>query len=476
MLPPLAFPSSLPLLAAPSLVASVGLPELYSQYKASGDGLGFFVLLLLAKRCSLYAAAASTVYVAARRSGDAPPGLGARLEKLTKESTYPFKYPGIEQEEFKVVVKEMDSTSDAAQAATLPLVFGALLVGAYALNLLSDLPPPQPTESNMEMAIAMQSAFAAFQPLSTASVCLFALNAELQAFVAAVLPREKVEGMPDPLPSDGSTDEAPTLPPAALAAFASAFIAVGAAYLLPTKDVWPLQNVLNSCVAIGVARVLQLPSLPAVCAALVGLTLYDGIGTLGAASAASVVSAASSASAMIATSDASAVVSATDAVSPLMASASVMEGVAQARLGYGSGSTPLWQPGLLTVLLEGRTTDALGLGDVVGPSILAGWCHRFDLAKSNQRSESDSDEGQIAPGQGGYLATALGGYAAGCVLLEIGPPELTRAALLFLTPPMLIAVLARLTLRGELAAALQPVEAPAGLVVDEDRRDPSETE
>ena len=106
MLPPVAFPSSLPLLAAPSLVASVGLPELYSQYKASGDGLGFFVLLLLAKRCSLYAAAASTVYVAARRSGDAPPGLGARLEKLTKESTYPFKYPGIEQEEFKVVVKE----------------------------------------------------------------------------------------------------------------------------------------------------------------------------------------------------------------------------------------------------------------------------------------------------------------------------------------------------------------------------------
>ena len=51
------------------------------------------------------------------------------------------------QEEFQAVVKEMDSTSDAAQAATLPLVFGALLVGAYALNLLSDLPPPQPTSS-----------------------------------------------------------------------------------------------------------------------------------------------------------------------------------------------------------------------------------------------------------------------------------------------------------------------------------------
>ena len=52
-----------------------------------------------------------------------------------------------------------------------------------------------------------------------------------------------------------------------------------------------------------------------------------------------------------------------------------------------------------------------------------------------------------------YLGAALGGYTLGCLLLEIAPPELARAALLFLVPSALTALLARLAVKRELARA-----------------------
>ena len=75
-----------------------------------------------------------------------------------------------------------------------------------------------------------------------------------------------------------------------------------------------------------------------------------------------------------------------------------------------------------------------------------GW---FDAA-----DDIDGGERGGGGGGGGYLAAALGGYAFGCVLLEVAPPELTRAALLFLVPSAVAAVLARLAARGEWREAL----------------------
>ena len=63
-------------------------------------------------------------------------------------------------------------------------------------------------------------------------------------------------------------------------------------------------------------------------------------------------------------------------------------------------------------------SDGLGLGDVVAPSLLAGWARRHD----------------VDVGGGGFLVAAMGGFVAGCVALEVAPPELSRAALLFLIP------------------------------------------
>lgn len=63
------------------------------------------------------------------------------------------------------------------------------------------------------------------------------------------------------------------------------------------------------------------------------------------------------------------------AAAAVEASGSVMETVVRAKL---SGAYA-WQPGLLAVVVDGKTTDALGLGDAVFPAILSGWAMRKDF-------------------------------------------------------------------------------------------------
>ena len=86
--------------------------------------------------------------------------------------------------------------------------------------------------------------------------------------------------------------------------------------------------------------------------------------------------------------------------------------------------------------------------------MLLGWARRYDLAAAAQRQAANEGGGKgDEGGEGGYLGAALGGYTLGCLLLEIAPPELARAALLFLVPSALTALLARLAVKRELARA-----------------------
>ena len=64
-------------------------------------------------------------------------------------------------------------------------------------------------------------------------------------------------------------------------------------------------------------------------------------------------------------------------------------------------------------------------------------------------------DGGGADGGGGVscLSAVLFGYAAGCFLLEVAPPGPSRAALLFLVPSTVSALVANLAVRGELQAA-----------------------
>ena len=414
----------LPTLAAAALAAN------------GSDDLRPLLSFLLCKRAILYAGAIGAAYVAAMRSSDAAGGLGERLEQITIEGVLPASLPQQTSVEMREVARALDSTSGATQAAALPLLLGVLLLSAYAVTALVGAPPTATDEASAA-ADALRALSCTVQPLSNSAVCAFCCNAELQA-TARALGLARVD---EPSPSVATY-------PGQVVAAAMAAALVGAAYLLPASEAWPAQNLVNACIAVSVARVLQIPSLGAVVAALVGLAAYDALGTL-----ISIASAAMSAAAPTVPAATSTLAAAASESVPSASASSVMEGVAQSRLAYASGAT-LWQPGLLVVLVRGRVTDGLGLGDVVFPAMLLGWARRYDLAAAAQRQAANEGGGKgDEGGEGGYLGAALGGYTLGCLLLEIAPPELARAALLFLVPSALTALLARLAVKRELARA-----------------------
>ena len=221
-------------------------------------------------------------------------------------------------------------------------------------------------------------------------------------------------------PANASNVEPSPLAPQRLklAVVASAAVTAGA-YVLPPAAAWPLRNLVNSCIAVTVARGLQLPTLPLVAAALSGLVAYDTLSVYGTGALVAPAAAAEAA-----------------AAGASEASQSVMEAVARAKL---SGSGP-WQPGLLSVVVGGKTTDALGLGDAVFPAMLSGWALRRDLLAHGAGSEG----GEV------YFKAAMGGYCIGCFLCEVTNSGGGQPALLVLVPAMLATVLTTATVRGEL--------------------------
>lgn len=449
------------LCAAPTAVPLLIQP-LYESYQASTaagqESVPLLLGFLLAKRLGLYSLAITTVGLAALRSGDADPALGARLKSVTAEMIGPLPAADSMLAESEEIATALDRTSSSQQAAALPLLLGLVLAGSTAA-LMPAAPPSDDGPLQLSALLsALRPAFATLSALSTAGVSTLFCGAELQAILSAALVPAAVD---TPAAGAGSTetdtDTALTGRQSALALGVAAAL-VALAYALPPAAAWPARNVVNACVAVGVARVLQLPQLPVVCAALGGLALYDAAGT---AQATDAVSAAVSAANAAMGGGSGAVggggtggLPAAPGFELLAAAPSPMESVAVSRLGAA------WQPGLLTVAVNGRVTDALGLGDVCFPAILAGWARRFDLELAAGRAEAlpknstaTPAEDAASPTGGGYLGAALGGYAAGCVLLEVVPPELSRAALLFLVPPMVTAVIGRAILAGELGTA-----------------------
>jgi hypothetical protein len=223
-------------------------------------------------------------------------------------------------------------------------------------------------------------------------------------------------------------------------------------------DLWPLQNGVNIALAATVARALSLfllsssvivspehpdssiaidsvlsassspssvtggkKSIRTVALALVGLTIFDAIATFGTVANASINS-----------------VDINDASSTI----SVMEAVAQSKLAS-------WQPGLLEVIIghdNTKVTEALGLGDVVFPSILVAWGFMAD----------DDNKEDTAIGYSSYASASVIGYIIGSFITEIvGSFDLLGIrsglpALVFLIPSMLVAVTLMAWSRNEL--------------------------
>ena len=195
---------------------------------------------------------------------------------------------------------------------------------------------------------------------------------------------------------------------------------MGLSFLGPSTYTWPLQNLVNLAFITKISSILQFPRLSTILVALLGLTLYDVVSVFGLFSAENVNA----------------------------AGMSVMETVARSRIsspGDISSNLIRWQPGLLEVVLNGRVTDGLGLGDVIFPSMLSGWALRFDqrMKEKNLLEDGAAEEpSESGRPQSKAYAACLAGYAVGCGLCEVNQSGGGLPALLFIVPSMIAALTA----------------------------------
>jgi len=470
--------------------------EYLSASSMYNESMQQLFVLLLSKRLALYfLATLATTYagwrasagVAAIRDGSFG-GPGDALDRLNREVLEGERFSatadesegleeGAEVEEdderkkeedqlFATLVDDNPESSNIgnALALALPLVLGASLAFSYLVTISA---APVVDESSFGSIQEILSPYLPYVlPLPSAILCLLFVATE---FRWALPPSS--EAASESLTT--STSDPPLLCTANILALAYVVGAYGAK-INPTLslnginlDLWPVQNGVNIALAATVTRALapfllsapssssstmvQSPgkkSIRTVALALVGLTLFDAISTFG-----TVANAATTADAASVTATATAAQS----------SMSVMETVARSKLAS-------WQPGLLEIILghdNSKVTEALGLGDVVFPSILVAW--GFVADKDNDANNLSPDTDIVdGSGSGGltsdknnenslnidyssgrfssYTLASIVGYLFGSLSTEIvGSFELLGnrsglPALVFLVPSMLGAV------------------------------------
>jgi len=494
--------------------ASAGLPanvardsaEYLSASFAYDETMQKLLVLLLSKRVALYfLATAATAYagwrasmgVAAIRDGSVG-GPGDALDRLNREVLEGESFLAIDSSSsrstggegsktdeegddddsdlFATLVDRNPQSSNAGNvlALALPLVLAASLGISYLAIALSGAPGDGERPPTV-LPEAIASSLPYLTSLPSAALCLLFAAAEFRW------------ALPERSTSDDSTttttadDSSSSKLLRAGNVLALAYVA--GAYLAkvhPTLslgvtklDLWPLQNGVNIALATAVSRALSpffLPtpspssssgadrssssssssarkSIRTVALALVGLALFDAVFTFG-----TVANAASSA---------------------VESSMSVMETVARSRLADSSSSSGgvvsplayLWQPGLLEIVLghdNSRATEALGVGDVVFPSILVAWAFAADDDVDADVADGDAfDDGDIGapPSESGgypYATSSVVGYVVGSLATEIvGSFRLLGdvsglPALVFLVPSMLSAVTVMAWSRNEL--------------------------
>lgn len=417
---------------APAIPA-FALPVLTETFRATQDPSALLAVLV-AKRGFIYVLAIlSTAYAGWRASTSIP--AGESLDALNNEilkGEAPLtesKAKDVEQKEQKEEKEEavfavLDEIEGVGQnvAFALPFVLATALSISYFLLQGSN-------QSIIEKGADSFDALAVFSTFSTVSnlaICLLFSAAEYRSCIntdsndSAVLdfPRNLIS-LPNVL----------------------ALVALVAASVLPLSQAWPFQNSINIALAVTVTRALapfligESGSIRTVALALTGLAAYDLVSVFGtgllavqAAGAFDASSATSQLSDMAASAtgitsesfgiDASSIVMAGDT--------SVMETVAREKL-----QGP-WRPGLLEMVLVGRVSDVIGLGDIVFPACLVSWGFAVDMI---------------------YANAAIGGYVLGSLLTEIvstiGPNQ-GLPALVFIAPTMLACVSLVAIQRGEM--------------------------
>ena len=217
----------------------------------------------------------------------------------------------------------------------------------------------------------------------------------------------------------------------------------------PGTGLWPIQNIVNFCIAVTMARALQLPQLSAILLALGGLTAYDFLAVIGSQQftdgGASIMESVARAKIGIEESVAPSLNTAigTDLSHPLSAMISsssigaLFGDLAERMKAIFSPSS--WRPGLFEVAVGGRVSDVLGIADVLFPSLLATWALRFD-----QRSETVPNSSSFISDQEGKEETqpegtpafsaVCTGFLIGCVLCEVFQTGQGQPALIYIVP------------------------------------------
>ena len=364
-----------------------------------------------------------------------------------------------ESEESKELYGALDTLDQNKLAASLPFA----LVGSLILSftaLLSTKGMSLPISSADGIQLPLKEIFSTFILVSNAIVCYMFTKTTL--FGSS---------------TSDATDSA-TQPSTLQVIIPIALVALS--FLIPPGGVllWPMHNIINACICIQVGRVLQLNQLIPVLIAIIGLMFYDVIAvtttqsfTDNGASVMEAIATAKLGLSQVAGQAASSASTASSSsiVAPDSALASTITAIAQ----MFTHPSFHWRPGLFEVAVNGRVSDALGLGDIVFPAILTGWLYRFesDQAPSNAITDTlivgtasvqdvstdvESVPTNTADRQSIYplYNSALLGYIIGCVLNEIFMGSAGTPALLYLVPSMLIAVGIEAVRRGKVSDML----------------------
>lgn len=423
-----------PQISAPDSAEYIATSNLYNESMQS------LFVLLLSKRLALYVLATMATVYAGWRSYESTyeisngrfSGPGEALDRLNSEILDGEQFDSIRRVNnadddtnvFATLIDENDQSSNAGTtvAIGLPLVLTASLAASYAL-IVSDKSkealPIIPSDDILTEAVPYLASLPGF------IVCLLFVCAEFRR----VFPSR-----------DSSTNViTPNKEPLLCTGNVMALFYVVGGYIAKTYpsitlndetipisfDLWPLQNGINLALATTVARAVgpflvtsSNKSIRTTALALIGVTLFDGISVFG-----TVANAAINTDSQI----------------------SVMEVVAKSKLSFQSSNLVAipWQPGLLEIIVghnSNEVTEALGLGDIVFPSILVAWAMNADST-----SIDNGDDGMKASFWQ-YTPAAIFGYVTASLIMEIiGSFSLLGnrgglPALVFLIPAMLACV------------------------------------
>ena len=349
---------------------------------------GAILVLLLSKRICLYSTAVVALDWCSNRAALAPDvPLGERFISLNREM-FGTKFSDAETEAARPLYDALDRVEGNTLALALPVLLAGSLLASFAFLAVSSSVTDPPSN------IAVSALGASVSLAANGAVSFFFAKAEFQALRRGFSPQ---------LPPEAAT----------VAAAALSFIAllspVGAAWA------WPAQNFLNVLIAVTVSRAIFLTDIRAALVAILGITAYDYVGTVGST---------------LYTDNGQSIMEAVAVAKAGLADAATSAGgVLESGAAKASFETAAWRPGLFSVVLNGRVSDALGLGDVVFPAILGGWSLREDLKGS---------KGGKTP----LYNAVLAGYVVGCIVSEVFQTTgAGQAELLYLTPAMLIALL-----------------------------------